>query len=147
MSLVSADDALRDHLKLPKDLGLVVTSLDANSPEAHAGIEQNDVLLKLGETPLGKPEDLDASLKKAGENPVALSLIRRGSKRVIQVQPRFRVTLGPAPPGTVERAYWIGVSVSAIEPALASQLQIRTGVVVSDCREPGSRGKSGSQGS
>jgi len=134
MSLASADDALRDHLKLPNGQGLVVTALDGNSPAAHAGIQLNDVLLRLGETPLGKPEDLDESLRKAGENPVSLALIRGGSQRVIQVQPQIRVTLGPAQPKAARHQYWIGVSVSAIGPALRSQLEIPTnsGLIVNE---------------
>jgi len=132
MSLASADDALRDHLKLPKGQGLVVTALDGNSPAAHAGIQQNDVLLKLGEAPLGKPDDLEENLKKAGEKPASLSLFRSGRTRVLQIQPLIRVTLGPAQPKVAEHEYWIGVSVSAIEPALRSQLQIpaNTGLIV-----------------
>jgi membrane-associated protease RseP (regulator of RpoE activity) len=132
ISLIPADDALREHLKIPKGQGLVVTALLANSPAAHAGIRQNDVILKLGDTPLAKPDDLAESLKKVGEKPVSLSLVRNGTALVLQVQPVIRVTLGPARPKAADHEYWIGVSVSAIEPALRSQLQIpaSTGVMV-----------------
>ena len=47
MTLVPADDALRAHLKLPEDQGLVVAAIDFHSPAAQAGIEQNDILLQL----------------------------------------------------------------------------------------------------
>ena len=146
MSLVSVDDALRDHLKLPKGQGLVVTALDGSSPEAHAGIQLNDVLLKLGEAPLRQPGDLDSSLKNVGENVVSLSLIRHGSESVIKVRPQIRVTLGPAPLTTHERPYWIGVSVSAIEPAMASRASNLPRGCRQRGREPQSRGKSGNQG-
>ena len=46
-----------------------MTSLAANAPAAQAGIQQNDVLLKLGDTPLAKAEDLEEGLKAAGEKP------------------------------------------------------------------------------
>jgi membrane-associated protease RseP (regulator of RpoE activity) len=132
MELVPVDDALRDHLKLSKGQGLVVTAVDGNSPAARAGIQQNDVLLTLGDAPLGKPEDLEANLKKAGEKPLALGLIRNGRRLVVQVQPRFRVTLAPAQTKDAEQSYWIGVEVAAIGPALRAQLQVpaNTGVLV-----------------
>jgi serine protease Do len=125
MSLAPADEALRAHLKLPKDEGLIVTAVDAGSAAAQAGIQQNDVLLRLGgKDPkglaLGKPEDLEAGLKAAGDDPVSLMLLRRGKRIAIKVQPRVQVSLGPVQPDPP--TYWIGVSVAAIEPALRSQL-------------------------
>ena len=134
MSLASADDVVRDHLKLPKGQGLVVTALDGNSPAAHAGIQLNDVLLILGETPLAKPEDLDESAKKVGEEPALLFLLRGGKQHKFMVRPQIRVTLGPAQPKPAEHEYWIGVSVSAIEPVLRSQLQISpdAGLIVNE---------------
>ena len=122
MGLTPADDALRAHLSLPKDQGLVVTSLAANTPAAQAGIQQNDVLLKLGDNALSKAEDLEGCLKATGDKPVSLTLLRGGKSVVIPVQPQFRVTLGPVQPEPP--AFWIGISISPIEPALRSQLKI-----------------------
>ncbi len=122
MGLSPADDALRAHLSLPKDQGLIVTSLAANAPAAQAGIQQNDVLLTLGDTPLAKAEDLEEGLKAVGEKPVSLTILRGGKKLTIQVQPRVRVTMGPVQPEPP--AFWIGVSVSPLEPALRSQLKL-----------------------
>jgi membrane-associated protease RseP (regulator of RpoE activity) len=122
MELVAADDSLREHLKLPKDQGLVVLTLDPQSSPAQAGIQQNDVLLLVGDAPVAKPEELDDRLKKAGEEPVALTVLRGGKRLKLQVQPQLRVTLGPVqaePP-----AFWIGVSVTPVGPALRSQLQL-----------------------
>ena len=45
-------------LNLPNGQGVVVLGVAPNSGPAQAGIEQNDILLTLGEAPLGKPEDL-----------------------------------------------------------------------------------------
>jgi serine protease Do len=122
MGLTPADDALRAHLSLPKNQGLIVTSLEANAPAAQAGIQQNDVLLKIGDTPLAKTDDLVENLKAMGDKAASLTLLRGGKGVVIQVQPQVRVTLGPVqakPP-----AFWIGVSVSPLEPALRSQLKL-----------------------
>ncbi len=80
LNLVPADDALRAHLGLSKDEGLVVTSVIANGPAAQAGVQQNDVLLKLGETPLAKVDDLDEALKATGEKPSELMVLRGGKR-------------------------------------------------------------------
>jgi serine protease Do len=122
MTLTPADDALRAHLKLPGDQGLIVTALDFHSPAAQAGIEQNDILLTLDNTALAKPADLEDNLKAAGDKPVSLKLLRGGKNLAIQVQPRVQVGLGPVQPQPP--AFWIGASVSPIEPALRSQLKL-----------------------
>jgi membrane-associated protease RseP (regulator of RpoE activity) len=124
MSLVPADDALRSHLKLPKDQGLLVTALDAHAPAAQAGVSQNDVLLKLGDSPLGKPEDLEAGLKAAGEKPIVLLIYHDGSARKITIQPLIHVSFGPVPAQSAPQEFWIGVSVANVEPALRAQLRI-----------------------
>jgi membrane-associated protease RseP (regulator of RpoE activity) len=122
MNLAPVDDSLRAHLKLSKEQGLIVTSLEQSSPAFQAGIRQNDVLLKLGDAPLGKLEDLEEALKASGDKPVALSVLRGGSVRELRVQPRIHVTLGPVVPEPP--AFWIGVSVAPVEPALRAQLQL-----------------------
>ena len=86
---------MRQHLNLPNGQGVVVLGVAPNSGAAQAGIEQNDILLSLGETPLGKPEDLYDRLKKAGEKPMPLTLLRSGGRITLQVQPLIRVTVRP----------------------------------------------------
>jgi membrane-associated protease RseP (regulator of RpoE activity) len=122
ITLTPADDALRAHLKLPGNQGLIVTGLDVHSPAAQAGIEQNDILVKLEDVALGQPSDLEDNLKAAGDKPLSLKLLRGGKNLVIRVQPRVHVGLGPVQPEAP--AFWIGVSVSPIEPALRSQLKL-----------------------
>jgi serine protease Do len=122
MSLAPADDALRAHLSLPKNQGLIVTALDVHAPAAQAGIQQNDLLLKLDEASLAKSEDLEVGLKGAGDKPALLTILRGGKKLKIQVQPQVRVTMGPVQPEPP--AFWIGISVSPLEPALRSQLKL-----------------------
>jgi membrane-associated protease RseP (regulator of RpoE activity) len=134
LSLAPVDDALRAHLTLPKNQGLVVTALDPHSFAHQAGIVLNDVLLKLGDTPLAKPEDLETHLKSVGEKPVTLHLLRARKATAIQVQPQIQVTLRPIPPKPPENKYWIGVSVTQLEPALRAQLQLPKGqgLIVND---------------
>ncbi len=124
LNLAAADDSLREHLNLPKNQGLVVIAVDPHSSAALAGIQQNDVLLLLGDTPLSQPKDLHEQLRKASEKPVALVLMRAGSRITLQVQPLVRVTLGPVAVTSPPREYWIGVSVTPLEPVLRAQLHL-----------------------
>ncbi len=130
LNLAAADDSLREHLNLPNNQGLVVIAVDPNSSAARAGIQQNDVLLSLGDNPLGQPKDLHEQLRKAGEKPVALVLMRAGNRVTLQVQPLVRVTLGPVAVTSPPREYWIGVSVTPLEPVLRAQLHLSNPHVV-----------------
>jgi serine protease Do len=122
VTLVPVDDSTRAHLKLPKGQGLVATSVVPGGPAARAGLSENDVLLTLGDAPLGKPEDLEEQLKAAGDKPIGLLVLHHGEKKSLQVQPQIRVWFGPVRPEPP--AFWIGVSVTPLEPALRDQLRI-----------------------
>ena len=123
-NLAAADDSVREHLNLPKGQGIVVNWVTPNSGAARAGIQENDVLLMLGESPLGKPADLYDRLKQAGEKPVPLALLRSGSRVTLQVQPLIRVSLRPVTPTLPTQEYWIGISVTPLEPVLRAQLRL-----------------------
>jgi S1-C subfamily serine protease len=130
LNLAAADASLREHLNLPENQGLVVIAVDPTSSAARAGIQQNDVLLSLGDSPLSQPKDLHEQLRKAGEKPVALVLMRAGSRITLNVQPLVRVTLGPAVVTSPPREYWIGISVTPLEPVLRAQLHLSNPHVV-----------------
>jgi membrane-associated protease RseP (regulator of RpoE activity) len=132
MSLAAVDEAVREHLKLPKGQGLIATSVAPQGMAARAGICENDILLTLGDAPLGKAEDLEERLKAAGDKPVGLVLLHQGSKKTVQVQPHLRVTFGPVQPQPP--AFWIGVSVSPVEPALRAHLRLpaEQGLIVTE---------------
>jgi hypothetical protein len=148
MTLAPADPALRAHLNLPKDAGLIVTALEHGSPAFAAGIRQNDVLIRIESgselpTKLGSAHDLEAGLKAPGDQPVSLILLRGGKRLSLKVQPRVRVSLGPVHPEPP--TYWIGVSVTPIEPALRSQLQLqdKQGLIVMEVVKDGPAAKAG----
>jgi hypothetical protein len=127
LDLAAPDAALREHLNLPKGQGIVVMSVDPHSSAAQAGLQQSDILLMLGDHPLGKPEDLFDRLKEVGEKPVSLTLLRAGSRKTIQVQPLIRISLKPvaAAAGIALREYYIGIGVTALGPVLRAQLGLQ----------------------
>jgi serine protease Do len=145
LNLAAADESVRQHLNLPSGQGVVVLWVAPNSGAAQAGIEENDILLTLGEAPLGKPEDLYDRLKQAGEKPVPLTLLRSGGRITLQVQPLIQVTLRPALSRLIRREYWIGLSVTAIEPVLRAQLRLSKdhGVIVNQVFPDSPAAKSG----
>jgi beta-lactamase regulating signal transducer with metallopeptidase domain len=87
--------ALADQLNLPKDTGVLVTDVNADSPAAKVGIKVNDVLLKIdGATipaDVGDFVKLIASLK--ADTPLAVVVLRKGQKQTLG-----NVQLGSAMP-------------------------------------------------
>lgn len=142
--LAEPDDALRAQLRLPKDRGLLAIFVRAHGHAWTAGVRQNDVLLSLDDAPLAKPGDLDARLKQAGEKPMTLAVIRKGAPQSMKVQPQVKVSLGPVEQEEAP-TYWIGVSVSTLDPALRSQLDVpeNQGLLVTNVVEGGPAAKGG----
>jgi membrane-associated protease RseP (regulator of RpoE activity) len=144
LSLSPVDDSLRAHLGLPDGEGIVVTAIDPNSSAAQTGIQINDILLKLGDAKLSSVESFYKHLKEIGEKPVGLTLLRDGQSHTIQVQPKINVTLHPVATKTPPREFWIGVSVTAIEPALRAQLKLPPqGLIVNDVSDDSPAARSG----
>lgn len=143
LNLTALDDAARAHLKLPKGEGLLVVALAPQSPAAHAGVTQNDILLSLEDHPLAKPEDLEVQLKSAGDKPLTLGLLHQGQKKTLRVQPQVRVTFGPV--RQPASSYWVGVQVAAVEPALRSHLALPAdrGLIVTEVVADGPAAKAG----
>jgi membrane-associated protease RseP (regulator of RpoE activity) len=143
LKLAPVDEATRVHLKLPAAQGLIATSVLPQGAAARAGIAQNDILLILGDAPLAKPEDLETTLKAAGEKPLELIVLHQGSRKTIQIQPRIKITFEPAAPAPP--SFWIGVSVSPIDPSLRAHLRIppNGGLIVTDVIAQGPASKAG----
>ncbi|MEM9147951.1 MAG: Do family serine endopeptidase [Pseudomonadota bacterium] len=79
-TLEPLDEATRFRLSLEDDLsGVVVTSLQRGGPAERAGLRIGDVILRVGQSDVGSPRELDRALAEADDN--ALMLIhRRGSE-------------------------------------------------------------------
>lgn len=87
VGLASVDATLRSQLNLPDSEGLVVTSVESESPAAKAGVMVNDVLLKLDGKALKSTEELSVSLQEIADKAVALELLRRGKPTSLTVTP------------------------------------------------------------
>lgn len=101
--------SLRPHVDLPKGVGLVVESVEPDSPAAAAGLKQYDILHKLGDQLLINTEQLAALIRlNPPDTEVTLSLIRQGKpmevkaklvEREVPVQPFPQLDIMPLPRG------------------------------------------------
>ena len=151
-TLVMVDGSLRSQLDLPKDSGLVVASLVPNGAAAKAGLQPNDILLTLAETPLHAPGDVILQLKKANaraghaEDPISLKLLRAGKTITIKVKPEVRVTLGAVAVAEEKPSYFLGLPTTPVDGTLRAQLSILpegTGLIVGEVVEGSPAAKAG----
>ena len=87
VSLSEVPDSLRAHVTLPEGAGLMVGSLYPDSPAAHAGLMQYDLLLKCGEKDLKQPKDLQEIVDASEGKAISLTLQRKGEPKTIEVTP------------------------------------------------------------
>ena len=75
--------------------GVVIASIEPDSPAAHAGLEQGDVVLSLGGEAVTGVDDIVRHLtgETIGQS-LALSVLRRGEVRHATVVPVERKTAG-----------------------------------------------------
>jgi len=78
--------ALRENLNLPRGVGLVVETVEKDSPAGKAGLQQYDILQKLDDQMLIFPEQLGVLIRlhKAGDE-VTLAVLRKGQSQTIKV--------------------------------------------------------------
>jgi membrane-associated protease RseP (regulator of RpoE activity) len=85
------DETLRAHLPdLPAGQGLVADGVEPDSPAAKAGMQQSDILLAMGETPI---TDLDAfvtRIQATGGKTVSVKIVRKGKPMTLEVTPTPR---------------------------------------------------------
>jgi hypothetical protein len=80
-----APTVLRVHLNLPENQGLLVARIVPESPAAKAGLEENDILMQVGETKLGNVPDLLKIVDSAKESPLELEIIHAGKAKAVKV--------------------------------------------------------------
>jgi serine protease Do len=77
--------ALRRSVGLPEREGLLVRGVDADSPAASAGIQEGDLVVAVGETPITSLDDLLDALDAAG-NTARVTLVRGVDEVTVDVE-------------------------------------------------------------
>jgi membrane-associated protease RseP (regulator of RpoE activity) len=90
VSVTSVEPALKAQLQLPADQGLLATGVVEDSPAAKAGFKVNDILLSMNGKQLGDQAELVKLVQKNGDKPLAVEIVREGSRKTIEVTPERR---------------------------------------------------------
>ena len=76
MSLGALDDATRRHLGLPADVhGAVVLSVKSSSDAGEKGFRAGDILVRVGDTAVSSPADVQAAVARAKHDAMASVLV------------------------------------------------------------------------
>ncbi|MCD4726543.1 MAG: PDZ domain-containing protein [Pirellulales bacterium] len=105
--------ALRSQLSLPKKQGLLVVAVISKSPAMKAGLAPHDVLLRVGDKPLGEVRDLIAVIQETKDSKLKIALIRGGKRVAVEAtlvkrpaEARRKPGPPPKPPELSEPADW-----------------------------------------
>ena len=84
--------ALRAHLDIPEDQGVMILNVVPEGPSAVAGLQTYDILLAANDTPLHDIRDLVKLVSSTGENQgqIKLEVLRHGKVETISVTPAER---------------------------------------------------------
>jgi hypothetical protein len=101
--------SLRPHVDLPPGVGLVVEAVEPESPASAAGLQQYDILHKLGDQLLINTDQFSTLIRmNKPDTEITLSVVRQGKplevkaklvEREVQVRPFPQLDIMPLPPG------------------------------------------------
>ncbi len=84
-----------------KDGGLLITSVDDNSPAAKAGLKAGDVMTAVDGEKVASPGDVSRAISKKEDGPVSLTIIRDRNARTVTVTPEKNPERTLIRPGTI----------------------------------------------
>jgi membrane-associated protease RseP (regulator of RpoE activity) len=90
ISVGTLSDALRSHLDVPKDRGVIAGDVQPDSPAAKAGIKPNDILLTVDQKPVREAADLVERIQEIKDKAAAVELLRGGKTMTVEVTPERR---------------------------------------------------------
>jgi membrane-associated protease RseP (regulator of RpoE activity) len=94
------DPALRTHLQLADDVGVLVAEVVPNSPADKAGLRQHDIIVAVNGEPISDLRALQKVVAEGGKKPIELKIIRLAKEQTIKVTPEERPADAPkAAPG------------------------------------------------
>ncbi len=77
---------LRTYFKVERGVGVLVSSVEPESPATVGGIEVGDVLVRAGDRALQDPQDLVGAITSApGGEPLEIELVRDGASLAVDV--------------------------------------------------------------
>jgi S1-C subfamily serine protease len=93
VSTRTVDEALRQQFSLSRSSGILVADLATDGPAAKAGVQQGDIIVKVGSEEMIQSNDLLAAIrdKKPGDK-VEVTIDRKGETKVITVTLEERPT-------------------------------------------------------
>ena len=131
------DDRFRAAFELPDNDGVLVQSVESESPAARGGVRRGDVILEAAGQPVEDPRELIDIIAYAGpRQQIPLKILRDGREAQVRVTTGERPSaIGdePAPPPAApEPTSRMGAAVQPLTPELRRQLAIgsQAGVVV-----------------
>jgi serine protease Do len=77
---------MRRAVGLPEAEGLLVRQVEDDSPASRAGLTPGDLIVRAGERPAGRTDDLFEALEAAGDGAIELTILRGADERTVQVQ-------------------------------------------------------------
>ncbi len=85
-------ESLAAQLILDNGLGLLVESVNEDSPASAAGLQKHDILMYADDTGLKTTADLMAAVERAGTDnkPLSLTLVRAGKEMTVEATPAKR---------------------------------------------------------
>ena len=84
-----------------KDGGLLITSVNDNSPAAKAGLKAGDVITAVDGEKVTSPGDVSRAISKKEDGPVSLTIIRDRNTRTVTVTPEKNPERTLMRPGTI----------------------------------------------
>ncbi len=100
VSTQSLTKQLADYFGV-KDGGLLITSVNDNSPAAKAGLKAGDVIRAVDGEKVTSPGDVSRAISKKEDGPVSLTIIRDRNTRTVTVTPEKNPERTLVRPGTI----------------------------------------------
>ncbi len=100
VSTQSLTKQLADYFGV-KDGGLLITSVNENSPAAKAGLKAGDVITAVAGEKVTSPGDVSRAISKKEDGPVSLTIIRDRNTRTVTVTPEKNPERTLVRPGTI----------------------------------------------
>jgi len=128
------DETLANYLAVPDKKGVVIKSVEAQSPAAKAGLKESDIILSIGNSKVHSTDDFESAAKSlvAGDT-MQITLWRNGEEKTVAVKTRlFPIELAE------ELAFkLLGIKVDEITQGAIQKYRLATreGVVISDLNQ------------